>query len=253
MIRGALADRAGRLLAAHVPFVQATVVRAQRPTSVHPGDAALVLGDGAIEGFVGGTCAEASVRLHASRALETGEPLLLRLVPGPVGGEDAVDTADGAVVVHNPCLSGGSLDIFLEPQLPAPRMVVVGSSPIAEAVRALAGAAGYELGDGGGPCAGDAAFVVASHGTAEEEALSAALLEGIPYVALVASRLRGAAIRAALDVPDALRAQLHSPAGLDLGARTPTEIAISILAEVVAERHSQATYADRRAGDGVER
>jgi xanthine dehydrogenase accessory factor len=236
MIRGSLADRAEQLLGARVPFVQATVVRAQRPASVRPGDAALVLGDGEIEGFVGGTCAEASVRLHASRALETGEPLLLRLVPGAVEGEDVVDAADGALVVYNPCLSGGSLDIFLEPQLPSPRMVVVGASPIAAALRALARTAGYEVGDGGGgPRAGDAAFVVASHGTAEEAALSAALLEGVPYVALVASRRRGAAIRAALDVPDELRAQLHSPAGLPIGSRTPAEIAISILAEVIAE------------------
>ena len=86
-----------------------------RPASVQPGASALVLGDGTIEGFVGGHCAEPSVRLHALHVLETGEPLLLRIEPG--NGEG--DAIDGAVTVHNPCISGGALEIFLEPHLPA--------------------------------------------------------------------------------------------------------------------------------------
>ena len=120
MIRGQLAQRAQQLTADRVPFVLATVVRARQPTSVRAGDSAIVLGDGTIDGFVGGTCATSSVRLHSLRALETGEAVLLRLVPDD-GGFDP-EAADGTVVVeHNPCLSGGALEIFLEPQLPAAR------------------------------------------------------------------------------------------------------------------------------------
>src|SRR3954447_57920 len=133
MIAARLSRRADELRAERTPFVVATVVRAQRPTSVHSGDAALVLGDGTIEGFVGGTCAEESVRLHALRALETGEPLLLRIVPG----DDDAPAAEGAVTVQNPCLSGGAPGVFIEPMLPAPRLTVVGDSPVALALADL--------------------------------------------------------------------------------------------------------------------
>jgi xanthine dehydrogenase accessory factor len=245
MIKGELTSHAERLVADREPFVLATVVHTRHPTSVHPGDSAIVLADGKIEGFVGGVCAESSVRLHGLRVLETGEPLLLRLVPGdPETGERAepADPADGAIVEHNPCLSGGSLEIFLEPQLPAPRIAVVGTSPIARAVEEVARAAGYavarEAAGDAGVQDGDEALIVASHGADEERVLSEALAAGVPYVALVASKARGAAVRAALDVPDELRRQLHTPAGLDLGARTPAEIAISILAELVSERRA---------------
>lgn len=244
MIRGELAEHAARMAAERKPFVLATVVHAQRPTSVRPGDVAIVRRDGEIEGFVGGVCAESSVRLHALRALETGEALLLRLVPGAPGDEAPPGTSDDAIVERNPCLSGGSLEIFLEPQLPPPRIVVVGSSPIARAVRDLARAAGFEPGDLDLQ-PGDAAAIVASHGANEERVLAEALRGGIPYVALVASRRRGEAVRAALEVPDELRRQLHTPAGLAIGARTPTEIAVAILAELIAEHHAHPAVATR--------
>jgi xanthine dehydrogenase accessory factor len=232
MITGDLATRFEQLLEEKVPFVQATVVRTAKPTSVRPGDSALVLADGTIEGFVGGTCAQASVRLQSARVMETGEPVLLRLVPGD--GEEAKE--DGVLVVHNPCLSGGSLEIFLDPQLPALRMVVIGDTPVARAFAGVARAAGYDVAVDTEPQASDAALVVASHGTNEEEALKRALETGVGYVALVASRKRGAAVLESLDVPDALRAQVHTPAGLDIGARTPGDIAVSILAQLVSER-----------------
>ncbi|MGA2012056.1 MAG: XdhC family protein [Solirubrobacteraceae bacterium] len=247
MIRGELAERVASMTAQRQSFVLATVVRARRPTSVRPGDVAVVTGDGTIEGFVGGVCAESSVRLHALRTMETGEPLLLRLIPGDDGAADpgAVgpgDQLEGAVVEHNPCLSGGALEIFLEPHLPAPRLLVLGGSPIARALHTLAAAGGYDClrTDAGEDVdiTGAAAVVVASHGSAEEGTLVDALAAGVPYVALVASPRRGAAVRAGLDIPDELRAQLHTPAGLDIGARTPIEIAVSILAELVAVRHA---------------
>ncbi len=236
-----------RLVAERQPFVVATVVRARRPTSVRPGDGAIVLRDGTIAGFVGGVCAVSSVRLHALRAMETGEPLLLRLVPGDVEGEGAQgegapELIDGAVVEHNPCLSGGSLEIFLEPHLPANRVLIVGGSPIAQALDQVARAAGYDCsvspGADDGSVEGAAAVVVASHGVGEEAVLAAALRAGVPYVALVASPTRGRAVRGELAVAPELAHQLHTPAGLDIGARTPMEIAISILAEMVAVHHT---------------
>jgi xanthine dehydrogenase accessory factor len=244
MISDKLSERAHELTERGEPFVTATVVRVQHPTSVEPGYTALVRGDGTIEGFVGGVCAESSVRLHSLRAMETGEPLLLRLLPDDLAGFDgeSPDAIDGAVVEHNPCLSGGALEIFLEPHLPPSQLVVVGGSPIALALERLAGAAGYDC----IRCApGEletldraAAVVVSSHGNGEEAVLAQALRAGVPYVALVASPRRGAAVIAELDVADELRAELHTPAGLNIGARTPAEIAISILAELVAEQHS---------------
>jgi xanthine dehydrogenase accessory factor len=245
MTTAALVRRAEELAAARVAFVQAVVVRVERPTSVRPGDRALVLVDGTIDGFVGGVCAESAVRLHALRALETGESLLLRLEPGEETAADAAGApAEGTVVERNPCLSGGSIDVFLEPNLPPPRMLVAGGvAPIAAALVEVARAAGYEVECGRAaeltPATTDAAVVVATHGYGEEQALTAALLAGVPYVALVASTARGQAVRAALDVPDELRAQLHTPAGLSIGARTPHEIAIAILAEFIAARDAQ--------------
>jgi xanthine dehydrogenase accessory factor len=229
--------RAEALEEERVAFVQATVVRARRPASVRPGATALVLGDGRIEGFVGGTCAESSVRLHALRALETGEALLLRIEPGDGEG----DAVDGAVTVHNPCVSGGGLEIFLEPHLPPARVHVIGDTPIALALGELGRDLGYDV----APHASgdveighdDVAVVVASHGRDEERALTAALEAGVPYVGLVASRARGESVAAALDRED--RARIHTPAGLDIGARTAEEIALSILAEIVATRRAQ--------------
>jgi xanthine dehydrogenase accessory factor len=241
MIQGDLAVHVQSLLSERTPFVLATVVRARRPTSVHPGNAAIVLPDGTLEGFVGGVCAESSVRLHALRAMETGEPLLLRLIPEDAEG-DGPDSADGTVVERNPCLSGGSLEIFLEPHLPPARLVIVGGSPIAEAIVTVARASGYDVvraaAGAGADVAGTAAVIVASHGNGEEAVIGEALTAGVPYVALVASPKRGAAVRAELDVPDQLSTQLHTPAGLDIGARTPTEVAVSILAELIADQHS---------------
>jgi xanthine dehydrogenase accessory factor len=231
VIADRLARRASALEAERVPYVQAVVVRAARPASVQVGAAALVHMDGTIEGFVGGHCAEPSVRLHALRVLETGEPLLLRIEPGS-GDQAAID---GAVTVHNPCISGGALEIFLEPHLPRPRLRVIGDTPIATALAELGRNLGYDLA-AGDPTVDDAAVVVASHGRDEEQALTAALEAGVPYVGLVASRKRGAAVVEALEAPDGHR--IHTPAGLDIGARTPEEIALSILAEIVASRRA---------------
>ena len=242
MIRGELAQQVEELTAERAPFVQATVVRAQSPTSVRPGDAAIVRPDGTIDGFVGGTCAETSVRLHALRALETDEPVLLRILPGDDPGAEAAPV-EGAVTVRNPCLSGGALEIFLEPHLPAAAIRIVGSSPIGLALRDLSERLGYavqlDAPEDSEPTADDAAVVVASHGHDEECVLTAALQGAVPYVGLVASRVRGHAVRESLELPADLRERLRTPAGLDIGAETPEEIAVAILAEIVALRRAR--------------
>jgi xanthine dehydrogenase accessory factor len=221
-------------------FVAATVVRAQSPTSVRAGDSAIVRPDGTIEGFVGGTCAAASVRIYSLRAMQSGEPLLLRILPGAADGQPEAD--EGAVTVKNPCLSGGALEVFLEPHLPPATIRVVGSAPIAATLADLARRLGYAVESGSAeeaePSPDDAAVVVASHGHDEERVLTAALRRGVPYVALVASEVRGQAVRDSLDLPEEDRARLYTPAGLEIGAQTPDEIALAILAQIVALRPS---------------
>jgi xanthine dehydrogenase accessory factor len=223
--------RSAELRAARVPFVHARVVLAERPTSAKPGDEALVLADGTIEGFVGGTCAEATVRERSLASLASGETVLLRITPQPE------DDVPGKQVVHNACLSGGTLEIFLEPAVPAPLVGVVGDAPIARSLLALGEHLGYELRPIGTEVPEDAAAVViASHGRDEEQVLQAALRAGVPYVGLVASPRRGAAVLDSLGLDPADRDRISTPAGFDIGARTPAEVAISILAEIIASR-----------------
>lgn len=234
--------RAAELRRDRVPFVHARVVRAERPTSAKPGDEGVVLPDGTIEGFVGGACAESTVRAQGLSLLDSGESLLLRISPSGEPGAPGAAEPEGTLTVVNPCLSGGTLEIFLEPVIPAPTIAVHGESPIAAALAALAERVGFEVvataGDavGGEAGAPPAAVVVASHGRDEEPVLEAAVRARVPYVGLVASRKRGEAVVAALELDDAQRASVHTPAGLDIGARTPREVALSILAEIVARR-----------------
>ena len=211
----ALSRRAQELAEAGEPHARATVVRAQRPTSAEAGDTALVLADGTIEGFVGGDCAEHSVRVYGVKAIETGEPILLRILPFTDGTHEEVTSESGSVTVQNPCMSGGAIEVFLEPVLRSPRLHVEGDTPIARALRGLG-------------------------------ALRRGLEAGVPYVALVASRRRGAGVIAELrgdGVADELLERIDTPAGLDLGARTPAEIAVSILARIVEVRRRETRVA----------
>lgn len=217
-----------------VPFVHATVVRAQAPAPARPGDDAFVLADGRIEGFVGGQCVEASLRLAALEVLSDGAAVLLRVLPE---GALPFPEAPGARVVSNPCLSGGALEIFLEPHLPPQVVAVAGETPIAAAVVRLASALG--LAADAAPALNGAlpdgiqAAVVASHGHDEPASIRAALDAGARYVGLVASRRRGAAVVAAMGLSEDEAARVRTPAGLDIGARTPEEIGLSIVAEIV--------------------
>jgi xanthine dehydrogenase accessory factor len=247
-------DRAEELRTAKVPFVHARVVLAERPTSAKPGDEAIVMGDGTIEGFVGGQCAESTIRAQGLGVLEKGEPRLVRIAPVPEPGQP------GKTVVHNPCLSGGTLEIFLEPVLPSPVVVVLGEAPIARAISSVGAALGYDVHLRAADSAADAAglagvdaVVVASHGAGEEQALLAALAAEVPYIGLIASPKRGNAVLDSLDISCCQRGRVHTPAGLDLGARTAPEIALSVFAQIIAERpraaRADATPADAGGAD----
>lgn len=228
--------RSAELVEAGVPFVQATVVRAQCPTSARPGDAAVVLADGTIEGFIGGQCAEGSVRTAAVPLLDSGEALLLRILPeGPDGGAADFPESEGALTVVNPCLSGGALEVFLEPRLPAARLAVVGETPIAQSIEVLGRHLGFAVERSATvpPVAGRTAVLISSHGRHEPETIRAALDADVGYIGLVASHRRGAAVLDELGLDDAERARVHTPVGVDIGARTAEEIALSILAAVV--------------------
>lgn len=220
-------ERIRELRAGRVAYVHARVVLAEAPTSAKPGAEAIVLPDGTIEGFVGGSCAESTVRAQGLALLDSGESLLLRITP------TAEPDQPGKLVVHNPCLSGGTLEIFMEPVMPAPRLVVVGTAPVAQALRELAGPLGYLVDE---QFSGASAVVVASHGRDEEPSLMAALEADVAYVGLVASRKRGEAVIASLGLCSSRTARIHSPAGLDIGARTPHEVALSIMSEIVSLR-----------------
>ncbi|MFG2000922.1 XdhC family protein [Spirillospora sp. NPDC048911] len=224
-----LLTRADDLRSTRTPFVLATVVRTERPTSAKTGDRALVLPDGTLEGFVGGSCAASTVRTQALRQLESGESTLLRITPAPTNPED------GLITVTNPCLSGGTLDVFLETVIPPALLQIFGDGPVATALTTIGTAAGFAA----HPSTPEteippdaSAVIVATHGRDEEPILTAALAASIPYIGLIASRTRGAAVISALEQGD----RIHTPAGLDIGARTAPEIALSVLAEILSLR-----------------
>lgn len=235
-----LRERAERLQAERVPFVHARVVLAERPTSAKPGDEAIVLADGTIEGFVGGQCALATLRAQGLAVLDRRESTLLRIAPTPEPDQP------GRTVVHNPCQSGGTLEIFMEPVLPAPLVRILGTTPIGVALARVGDSLGYDMESWDASCCGGApdltttdAVVVASHGNGEESVLQDAVRAGVPYIGLVASRKRGAAVLASLDLTDEEKSRIRTPAGMDIGARTAEEVALSILAEIIAQRTAE--------------
>lgn len=231
-----LDERIGELLARRVPFVQATVVRAERPTSASPGDTAVVLADGTLEGFVGGDCARTSVRTAALQALESGESVLLRILPDdPSGSRAEFPEVPGARVAVNTCLSGGALEIFLHARVPAPMIHVVGDTENARAIAAVAEAAGLAVSTGpvGDLAPGTVAVVEASHGEGETDSIRAALDAGIGFVGMIASERRGAAVLEQMGLTEDERARVHSPVGLPIGSVTAGEIALSVVAQVV--------------------
>jgi xanthine dehydrogenase accessory factor len=257
--------RAAELEAAGRPFVVATVVAVARPTSARPGASGIVHPDGTIEGWVGGSCAQPVVVREALHALGDGQPRLLRLSKNaPAEGR----RADGIVELVMTCHSGGTLEIYVEPHLPAPLLWIAGTTPIAGALATLGAASGWRVSVFDPVATADAFpaaervsqetalgrvdpeaspfLVVATQGVWDEEALAAGLRRNASYVGLVASPTRANVVRAWLRDETALAddrlAALRAPAGLDLGAETAEEIALSILAELVQVRRGRAPF-----------
>jgi xanthine dehydrogenase accessory factor len=246
-----LIDVAADLQRRREPFVLATVVRCEAPTSAKPGAKALVHADGRVEGWVGGACAEPVLVREALKALRDGRPRLVGLYGE--GGRGPGRT-EGILDYAMTCHSGGTLEIYVEPYLPTPQLVLVGHGPVIEALETLGRAAGYSLVPLPDATAWSrletlalgrrASVVVATHADSDEDALERVLRSEAGYVSLVASRKRTTAILGRLSqrgvAADRL-GRLKAPAGLDLGAVTPMEIAISILAEIVQHHRSAKT------------
>jgi xanthine dehydrogenase accessory factor len=234
--RGEVLVEAGRLAAEGRPFVLATVVSVRRPASARRGDRGLVTPDGRLVGWVGGACSEPAVVREALRALAEGTTRVLRICPpgSSEGGE-------GVVVAESSCASEGTVEVLIEPQLPQPLLAVVGDSPAAVTLRELAAAVGWSVTTD--LAAGAEAVVVATMGRGDTEALDAALATPAGYVGLVASAKRAGVELAALrtrGLDEETLARVRSPAGLDLGPLRQPEIAVAVLAELVAWRHQRA-------------
>jgi xanthine dehydrogenase accessory factor len=231
---------AARLAEAGEPFALATVVSVRRPASSRRGDRALVTADGALVGWVGGACSEPVVVREALRAVAEGTPRLVRI--GPEGTH--AGPGEDVVCAESHCASEGTVEVLVEPQLPAPLLAVAGDGPAARTLAALARTIGWRVTDEA--AAGADAVVVATMGTRDEEALAEALALSTDYVALVASARRAGVVLAALrerGIAEAELARVRSPAGLDLGPCTQEEIAVAVLAELVAWRHARVPQA----------
>ena len=224
------------------PFVLAVVVRREPFTSAQQGDMAVITTDGGYNGWLGGSCTQPTVTREAQLALADGKPRLLSLSPDPTREE-----RPGVKALAMTCQSGGSVDIYLEPVLPQPRLLLFGASPVVRALARLGEAMGYsaDVAEQSGMVRPDPRArvyaVVASMGENDEGMVAAALAAQPEYLGVVASRKRFAEIRATLLArgfePAALD-RIHNPAGLDIGARLPEELAVSILAEIVQLRRA---------------
>jgi len=240
------------------PFAVATIVRAERPTSSKPGDKAIIAPDGTLTGWIGGSCAHDIVVANALEALEQGRPRFLTLSSNTPAPESK---RPGIIDVPMRCYSGGVLDVFIEPNLPKPALVVIGYETVARALVRLGAALQFhvtvvdplatresvpeadaivnELNLSALPLSGETFIVIATHGRYDEEAIEQALRTEAGYIALVASPKRGGVLLEQLRERGVSGLErVKSPAGLDIGAQGAEEIALSIVAEIVQERRA---------------
>jgi len=246
------------------PCALATVVRTAGATSAKAGAKAVITEDGALEGWIGGGCTRGAVSRAAAEVLQSGQARLISVRPKESLATADADDEAGVALHASACPSGGTVDIFVEPLLPRPLLIVCGASPVARALAELAPRLGFAVAQAARAedleslpptdlrCAGfDLAaalpasdyIVVATQGTRDLDALKGALASGARYVAFVGSRRKFATLRqrlAAAGVAESDLARVASPAGLDIGAITPDEIALSILAQAVAVRRQGA-------------
>jgi xanthine dehydrogenase accessory factor len=261
---------ASKLAARGERFALVTVVRREPPSSARVGDTALVIANGEVHGWVGGGCTRSTLLRESLRAMSDGEPRLLSLSVDP-----AAEPRRGVVALSMTCKSGGAVDLYVEPVLPAPRVVVFGATPIARAMVRIAHAMGYrvdlvapeadaadfpeaarvsgEMAPGLSP---QGAFVlVATMDESDLEAIEAAVPLKPSYFGVIASRKRFA------ELLDALRARgvagevtesILAPAGLDIGARTPEEIALSVMAHIVERRRKTSALPETKSAQATE-
>ena len=249
-------SKASELLAGGQSFAIAEVVRHQKPISGKSGDKAIISADGAIWGWIGGGCAQPAVVKEALKALKDGRPRLVRISPG---GESSTSSPDDGVVAYNmSCHSGGALEVYIEPILPQPHILILGRSPVARTLARLAKAINYTV-SVAAPAADRETFpdadqlradlnvselkispqifvVVSTQGEDDEAALEAALSTGASYIAFVASRAKAEKIKEFLrtrGIAAARLDQIRAPAGLNIQARSHEEIAVSILGEII--------------------
>jgi len=249
----AVLEKAQELKRQGTAFALATVVRCESPTSAKPGAKAIIDAKGGIEGWIGGGCAQPAVIATAKKALKDGQPRLIRVSPT----KDAV-VEEGIIDFGMTCHSGGTLDIFIEPVMARPALLIIGGAPSAQTLAVLASRTGFAV---TAACPGADAdmfpeaqvidgldlsslptppfVIVATQGKRDEEGLEAALASGAPYIAFIASDRKAEKLR------DYLKERGHdparvdaiiSPAGIEIGAVTPEEIALSVLAAVVKMR-----------------
>ena len=256
-------NKATELLAKGEPFVTASVVRFQAPISGKPGDKAIIFSDGTMWGWIGGGCAQPVVIKEALKALADGKPRLVRISP-------TAAPEDGIVDYTMTCHSGGTLDIYIEPVLPKPHILVFGRSPIAQTLARLGKAIGYrvsvvapgadreqfpdvdllqtgsnlsELNLNERQNTTDTFIVVSTQGENDEEALEQASRTSAEYIAFVASKVKAQKVIEYLreaGVPSDRVNHIHAPAGLDIHATSPEEIAVSILAEIIQLKGTRA-------------
>jgi xanthine dehydrogenase accessory factor len=251
-------NKAAELLAKGETFVTASVVRFQAPISGKPGDKAIIFADGKMWGWIGGGCAQPVVIKEALKALADGKPRLVRISP-------TAAPEDGIVDYTMTCHSGGTLDIYIEPVLPKPHILIFGRSPLAQTLARLGKTVGYRISvvasgadqeqfpdvdllradsNLGELKIGRETFIVVStQGEGDEEALEQAARTNAAYVAFVASKVKAQKVFEYLrkaGVPSERVSQIRAPAGLDIHASTPEEIAVSILAEIIQLRSNRA-------------
>ncbi len=258
-------SKAGELLTDAQSFAIAVVVRYQAPISGKPGNKAIIFPDGRIWGWIGGGCAQPVVVKEALKALADGQPRLIRISPSSSPEEGIVDYT-------MTCHSGGTLDIYIEPVLPKPHILILGRSPVAKMLASLGKAIGYAI-SAVAPGADRESFpdsdlvqaeldlrqlkttphtfiVVSTQGEGDEEALEQALLTKAAYVAFVASKAKASKILDVLKergIPVDRLSQVRAPAGLDIRAASPEEIAVSILAEIIQVNGTRAASQEKQA------
>lgn len=244
-------------------FAVATVVRVEKPISAKPGDKGIIKADGTLEGWIGGGCAQDTVIREGKKSIRDGQPRFLRLVGKGAPRSEGDSTFENEGVIEFPitCHSGGTLDIYVEPVLPRPQLILLGNSPVAVTLARLAQVLNWQV-DVVDPLATRAEFpeadslsndpsldlpalhpmafiVVATQGHDDEPALQAAARSGAPFISFVASKRKlGSRIEYLRQhgLGDEQIARIKAPAGLDIGAVTPDEIAASILAEMIQAR-----------------